>query len=227
MSRIVKSPEERRAEFIAAANKLFLSKGYAGTSVNDLITEVGVSKGAFYHHFDSKQAVLAAWSDNMLDQYRHMLGGLVVDPNISALDKWQQMLRHSNQWKLDQRDIMLSYTKIINMDENIQLKHYVMQRTSKLLADYYQIIIKQGNSEGVFVVPVPEMTAQLMVSVLFSFSETLTQQLLNHGIETLTVEDVIPSVKATQQAIERMLGAEEGTMPLIDDELLQAWFMAE
>ncbi|MDV5169320.1 TetR/AcrR family transcriptional regulator [Photobacterium rosenbergii] len=224
MPRVVKSPQERRAEFIAAANALFFSKGYANTSVNDLIQHVGVSKGAFYHHFDSKQAVLEAWSDDMLEQYRQVIGGLVEDPNLNALTKWETLLRRTNQWEIGQKDIMLGFFKIINMDENLQLKHNFMQKVSALLAGYYEVILCQGNQEKVFDAPSTTVTARLMVSVLNGFSEELTRKMLNTDKMSDLLDEVVVEVKATQLVLERMVGAKPGSMPLINDQLLHAWF---
>lgn len=224
MPRVVKSPQERRAEFIAAANALFFSKGYTNTSVNDLIQHVGVSKGAFYHHFDSKQAVLEAWSDDMLDQYRQVIGGLVEDPNLSALTKWEILLRRTNQWEIGQKEIMLGFFKIINMDENLQLKHNFMQKVSALLAGYYEVILRQGNQEKVFDAPSTTVTARLMVSVLNGFSEELTRKMLKADKMSDLLDEVVVEVTATQLVLERMVGAKPGCMPLIDDELLHAWF---
>ncbi|MGR5062523.1 TetR/AcrR family transcriptional regulator [Photobacterium sp. DNB22_13_2] len=224
MVRVIKSPQERRAEFISAANALFFSKGYANTSVNDLIQYVGVSKGAFYHHFDSKQAVLEAWSNDMLVQYRKMIGGLVDDPSLSALTKWTLLLRRTNQWEIGQKEIMLGFVKIINLDENLQLKHSFMQKVSALLASYYEAILRQGNQEQVFDVPSPAVTARLMVTVLNGFSEELTRKMLQAEQMQDLFDGVVEEVEATQQVLERMVGAEAGSMPLIDDEQLHAWF---
>lgn len=224
MARVVKSPQERRAEFISAANELFFSKGYTSTSVNDLIQYVGVSKGAFYHHFDSKQAVLEAWNDDMLVQYRQVIGGLVDDPSLSALTKWTLLLRRTNQWEIGQKEIMLGFVRIINMDENLQLKHNFMQKVSVLLAGYYETILTQGNQEKVFDVPSPEVTARLMVTVLNGFSEELTRKMLQAEQMQDLFDGVVEEVEATQLVLERMVGAEAGCMPLIDGELLHAWF---
>jgi AcrR family transcriptional regulator len=60
MVRVVKKAEERRLEILDAAQGLFLSRGYDATTVNDLLNAVGISKGAFYHHFAAKEDVLQA-----------------------------------------------------------------------------------------------------------------------------------------------------------------------
>src|SRR2546425_9379073 len=52
--------EATRARLLAIARKRFGTKGYAATSVEDLVRRAGVTKGAFYHHFDDKKSVFLA-----------------------------------------------------------------------------------------------------------------------------------------------------------------------
>lgn len=52
--------EEKRQELLNAAEKLFCARGYEGTSVQDILTAAGMSKGGFYHHFASKEDVMKA-----------------------------------------------------------------------------------------------------------------------------------------------------------------------
>ena len=52
----------RRDEFVDAAQRLIQSPGYEQMSVQDVLDELGASKGAFYHYFDSKEALLEAVS---------------------------------------------------------------------------------------------------------------------------------------------------------------------
>jgi len=49
--------EETRARILRAAQEGFARSGYDGTGVAEICRQAGVSKGAFYHHFPSKQAV--------------------------------------------------------------------------------------------------------------------------------------------------------------------------
>lgn len=52
--RPVRKGDMRREELLATAEKLFYTKGYEQTSVQDILTEMHFSNGGFYHHFDSK-----------------------------------------------------------------------------------------------------------------------------------------------------------------------------
>src|ERR1700729_1113677 len=55
-----KPAEERRADLLAAGEELFLAKGVAATSLDDITSRAGVSKGLFYLYFRSKDDLLAA-----------------------------------------------------------------------------------------------------------------------------------------------------------------------
>jgi len=46
-----------------AAVKLFSTRGFTTASVDDICEEAGISKGAFYHHFETKQAHFLALLD--------------------------------------------------------------------------------------------------------------------------------------------------------------------
>jgi TetR/AcrR family transcriptional repressor of nem operon len=56
-------PVGARAKLLEAAVVIIRTKGYAGTSIDDLCTAAGVTKGAFFHHFASKEALGVAVAD--------------------------------------------------------------------------------------------------------------------------------------------------------------------
>ena len=54
MARTVKEPDVRRNEILDVAQQFFYTKGYEQTSVHDIIDQIGIAKGTFYHYFGSK-----------------------------------------------------------------------------------------------------------------------------------------------------------------------------
>jgi AcrR family transcriptional regulator len=50
--------EKRREQLLSAARKLFVRKGYRGTTTEEIARAAGVTKGALYFHFDSKEEIL-------------------------------------------------------------------------------------------------------------------------------------------------------------------------
>ncbi|MEO8612545.1 MAG: helix-turn-helix domain-containing protein, partial [Chloroflexota bacterium] len=62
MVRVVKEQDyaEKRNEILDTAQRLVFSKGYERLTIQDILQALNISKGALYHYFDSKQAVLEA-----------------------------------------------------------------------------------------------------------------------------------------------------------------------
>ncbi len=58
--------EETRSHILDIAGELFAGRGYQATSVADICAGAGVTKGAFYHHFESKQALFLELRDRWL-----------------------------------------------------------------------------------------------------------------------------------------------------------------
>jgi TetR/AcrR family transcriptional repressor of nem operon len=69
-------PSTTRDRLVDSARFLFWDRGFAGTSMSDLLAHAGVNSGSFYHFFESKEALLRA----VLEQYREALWPRVVDP---------------------------------------------------------------------------------------------------------------------------------------------------
>lgn len=65
--KVSRQPDATRRKLVEAALGLMLRKGFNGTSVEDVCKEAGVTKGSFFHHFDSKEAIgtaaVAAWGE--------------------------------------------------------------------------------------------------------------------------------------------------------------------
>jgi AcrR family transcriptional regulator len=72
-----------RERLIESARFLFWERGYAGTSMADLLGHAGVNSGSFYHFFESKEALLRA----VLEGYLHALWPMVVEPAFATTDE--------------------------------------------------------------------------------------------------------------------------------------------
>jgi AcrR family transcriptional regulator len=72
-----------RDRLIDSARFLFWERGFAGTSMADLLAHAEVNSGSFYHFFDSKEALLRA----VLEQYIELLRPMVVDPAFASTPK--------------------------------------------------------------------------------------------------------------------------------------------
>lgn len=74
---------QTRARLLRAARKVFGARGYHGTTLDEVATKAGLSKGALYHHFDGKESLFLALLDERLDERIKALEG-VFAPGTSA-----------------------------------------------------------------------------------------------------------------------------------------------
>ncbi len=66
--RVTKSPDVRRQELMDAAVRVFADKGISRTTVSDITDSAGVAKGTFYLYFDSKEQLLGAMKERLVDE---------------------------------------------------------------------------------------------------------------------------------------------------------------
>ena len=75
LARTRKQPEERKSELIETARRVFREKGYAATSVTDIVKEAGVSQGTFYFYFEDKEAVFDAVAETIVLEGYNVIRG--------------------------------------------------------------------------------------------------------------------------------------------------------
>lgn len=80
--------EETRLRLLDAARTLFTERGYAATSTEELVREVGVTRGALYHHFDGKQAIFEAVFLALEEEFAETARRIAV-PSQSAWENLQ------------------------------------------------------------------------------------------------------------------------------------------
>lgn len=224
MTRTVKTADERRAELIQAAQTLFYSKGYESTSVSDIVREVGVAQGTFYYHFDSKTAVLEAIIKTMSTQAQAVLSSVVKDETLPAIAKWRQALTITGNWKLARKQELIEMMRLYKMDENIVLAQKLQAELAPVLAGEYAKIIAQGVAEGVFDTPHIQESAEVCLAIMTTFSESFADLLLHKAEIADALKMAQRKMAAAETAVERILNAPPGSLPILEPETLIAWF---
>jgi AcrR family transcriptional regulator len=224
MARIVKEHAVRRNEILDVALQLVYTKGYEQMTIQDILDELQISKGAFYHYFDSKQALLEALIERMLDQGIQLILPIVQDLHLPALEKLQSYFATIVRWRTAQKTFFLSLLRVWYTDDNAIVRQkmrsmIVIKRITSLLT----AIIHQGIQEGVFTTSYPDQVGEVIVSLGFDFQEIIGWQILSFDPER---DDMLPierTVAVYTDAIERVLGAPKDSLQFIDPETLKEW----
>ena len=206
MARSTKKPEERRLEIIRTAQRLFAENGYAQTSVDAIIGEMGVAKGTFYYYFRSKPDVLAAIVELTLSQILEMAEQVADHPDLSALAKLEMLLAGAQVGDAES----LAVAEHLHRPENRELHEISNVQTVVKLSPILAQVVAQGVDEGVFSVAHPLETIQLIL--------TGSQFLLDGDLFDYGAEKVRRQRAALQDLVEKALGAAPGSFHFLNPE---------
>src|SRR5258708_4361627 len=156
----------RRDAFVDAAQRLIQSKGYEQMSLQDVLDELDASRGAFYHYFDSKVALLDAVVERMVDAATASLAPVAADPDLPARQKLERVFTGIADWKMERKELMQAIVKVWLSDENAIVRERFRRHTALRLTPLLASIVRQGRSEGVFDVGSPEHAAAVFVSLV-------------------------------------------------------------
>ena len=229
MARIVNEEEHaaRRNQILDAAQRLVYTKGYEQMTIQDILDDLGISKGAFYHYFDSKTALLEALVERMVvGEVLPLLNPIVENPQLTALEKLHAYFDTAVRWKTARKSFMLSILKIWIADENAIFRQKLSAMTVRHVVPLLTDIINQGVAEGVFNTSYPGEAGRVIVYILFGLSDTIMDLFLQetNGFDPHTAESVATFTAALNDAMERVLGAPSGSISLIEPGILNEWF---
>ncbi len=223
-TRITKAPDERRKELISAARQLFFTQGYDSTSVRDIVVAIGVAKGTFYYYFDTKEEILEAVVDEITEQTIAVMHAIVTNPDLSAIEKWQQAFQATASWKIEHRTEMVALLQMLNRPENLRLRVKIEEQAVAAATPEIAQIIAQGVREGVFETEYVEESAEITFSIMRSSSKFMGGLILEPERYADPLSLARHKVAALQSAVERLLGAPPNSLPMTDADTLAAWF---
>ncbi len=165
--------EETRSKIMSSAIKLFSTRGYNSASVDDICKDAEISKGAFYHHFESKQALFLALLDVWLTTIDQ---GIEASRESSVPETFfliTQAFPYIFKTANEGLPMFLEFWLQASRDEKIwQASIAPYRRYHK----YFTSLIKRGVEEGSFVDVDPDLTARMIVSMAMGL---LLQSLLD------------------------------------------------
>jgi AcrR family transcriptional regulator len=214
----------RRDEFVDVALQLIRTKGYEQLSIGEVLAELGASKGAFYHYFDSKQSLLEAVVEKMTDSMEALVAPMLDDPSVPALEKLQRFFSTAVRWKTERRDLLIGLLEVWQSDDNAVVREKVLRTAYRRLTPLIARIVRQGIDEGSFALAHPDELARVIVSLVFEFGQANADLYLAYHAGSVDRGTVERMAETYTLALERILGVQPGSLTLFDADALRAWF---
>ncbi|GHO79773.1 TetR family transcriptional regulator [Ktedonobacter sp. SOSP1-85] len=217
--------EARRNAILDAAQRAIETRGYEQMAIADLVGELHISSGAFYHYFDSKPALLEALIERIGNQIEQLVLPIVHDPTAGALTKLQRFFTALDHWKHAHRHLVFASLCVWYGDENVVVRHKLYIARVKRFTPWLEEMIRQGIEEGVLTTPYPDQAARMVISLFedlgYATAEILCAQ--DHSPDDLP--RLARIIEACADGLERLLGAPAGSIPQAERSDLLEWLV--
>ena len=208
----VRDFDRTRTLLISAASELFATHGYDRTSVDRIIKQAGVSKGAFYHHFSSKEEILDAVTAFMVADAMTEIRAAVADASADAIVRLNRFLSASRNWRLAHFGLLREVIVVLHRDENAPMLRKIEAHSAAVSVPLLAEILEQGTNEGVFDPPNPLETARLILLLSQGMQEAQARMVLDLGMSQEALAALQERADLFVEMVERMLGAPRGSI---------------
>lgn len=216
---MVKKGTELRNKILETAHLFFSEKGYDKTSVNDIINKLGISKGAFYHYFNSKDEVLDAIILSYTEEAVDMIYEIVYDPSLNGLEKYIKMLTEAQARRKKNAERFSFLIQLFLNEENLLFRHRYTEKILELIKPPFILILQQGVKDGLFTINHPDETAELIIrlgNIYRTKIAILSLTLTDNPNNLLKIQSIIEFM---QDTMERLLGLDSGKLDIISRSL--------
>jgi AcrR family transcriptional regulator len=214
----------RRDAFLDVAQRLIQTKGYEAMSIQDLLDQLEASKGAFYHYFDSKLALLEAVIERFADTGMAGIPSILDDPELPALRKLERVFASIARFKAEQKEMVLAVMEVWKSDGNALAREKLRRLSASRLLPLLTVVVRQGVNEGTIHVASPDEATKVLVALMQGFQEIVADDFIARQAGTITFEHARRSVESFTDAFERILGVPKGSVTLTDEPTLRFWF---
>ena len=197
-----KYPEETVEKILTVAMRLFLEKGYEKTTIQDIVDQLGgLTKGAVYHHFKSKEEIMDAVTEKMFwdnDPFEKVRGR----EDLTGLEKMKEVIRLTQEpdWSSLARQSM-------PILKNPKLLAKCIEDNQRIATPRWLALIEEGMADGSIRTEYPREAAELLT--------LLDTVWMAPTIFPATREEVLHKFRCVGEIFANL------GVPIIDEEMLE------
>lgn len=199
-----KYPEETIRKILDTAERLFTEKGYDRASLQDIMEESGLSKGAIYHHFASKEDIFYSVCDRIGRRNAEILAAVRDDGTLNGLEKLRTIFKVSMH---PERQAKMFSMMPYLLDNAKFLSAEMQSIFREVVPDFMEPILRQGAADGSIHTEHPKELAEAMI--------LLSDVWVNPIVQPSTPEDI-----RARCAVYNQLFSGLGITGLLDQELI-------
>ncbi len=198
-----KYPEITVEKILEVSQRLFLTKGYDNTTIQDIVDELGgLTRGAIYHHFKSKEEIMDALTDKMFHE-KNPFDIVKNQKDLNGLQKMKMAMSLNNS---DKEKVNLSL-QAIPILKNPRILAGIIESNRQVLSPFWLELLTEGNKDGSIHTDYAKELSELI---------PLLDLWLTPSIYPATSEEMYHKFLFIKELLDKI------GLPLIDDENMEA-----
>ena len=217
----MKKGDLRKQEILHTAEQLFCRKGYEQTSIQDILDQLHSSKGSFYHHFISKEALLEGICRKRADQIYETLSP-VFNEEDSVIDQLNTCLSGMIPLGDEKLSFLLMILPVFMLPEGRMVRAAYCDSLAERFYPLVLKLIQRGQNEGILVCGKTEIVTELILHTVNRLWVKICTVIIEsemHHTET-DLSELLQITDCYRQSAERILFLPYGSLKLIDIPIL-------
>jgi AcrR family transcriptional regulator len=203
-----------REELLNTAFKLFFEKGYDNTSVNAIIKVVGVTKGAFYHYFESKEDLLTEISVRYATKQVQFIEDTRKRKDLSGLEKLNKIIHQMYVYKIENKENRSMMFEIQQSNSNVLLQKRISEIICDLAKKEYSLIISEGVAQGDFHTVHTDEAGAFLMNLAILLNQEISKYVFKTEKTKEDKEQIIKTLEFYEEVYNGVLGAQPGSVEL-------------
>ena len=216
----MKKGDLRRDSILKAGERLFFEKGYEETSIQDILNALSISKGGFYHYFDSKQALLEEICRQQAVQRIERLSMDVALGKLSPVQKMNMVLAEVNLFSGADARLNALMLKIGYIDGDVNFKEHIRTFMLEQLNRMMGEVIREGMADGSMFTRNPAQLGKMLLMLAYDVNDEACRILCADPENPDCIILIVDLLDSYRNAVETLSGAKFGSVELFNLEQL-------
>lgn len=220
----MKKGELRKEAIMRTAEKLFFEKGYGDTSIQDILDAMSISKGGFYHYFDSKNALLEEICRQRSARDIERLRAELFSNKFTPVQKLNLLLSALNLFSREEPGYAALMLRVSYVEGDVHFRDQLRSFMLDSLRPMVDEVLREGMADGSFFTRNPGNLGRLILMLGYDVNDEVCRILAAESDNPDCVIRIMDLMDAYRESIETLCGAAFGSILLFNLEQLLASF---
>lgn len=212
----MKKGELRREAILKTAERLFFEKGYDETSIQDILDALSISKGGFYHYFESKIALLEKVCRLRSAREIERLRMEIFSGKLTPVQKLNLLLGEMNIFTREDPEFAALVLKISYLDGDVHFREQTRVYMIDQLLPMVDEAVREGVADGSFFSRNPGQLGRIVLLLGWDVSDEICRTLAANAEDADCVISVMELLGAYRDSVENLTGAKFGSISIFD-----------